>query len=58
MKVEVAQSPGWPGYQFVIKAETDSDSAIIGQVQRDLDAKKGRPLLEDLAEIEKRIGGK
>lgn len=34
MKIEVANSSAWPGFQFVVRAENDADQAIIGQVQR------------------------
>jgi hypothetical protein len=44
MKIEVASTPDWPGFQFVVRAETDADQVILGQVSRALSAKgKGRP---------------
>lgn len=44
MKIEVANSTGWPGIQFVVRAESDSDRVVIGQVQKALSEEgKGRP---------------
>lgn len=43
MRIEVASTPSWPGFQFVVHAENNADRAIVGQVQRALDEKKGRP---------------
>jgi hypothetical protein len=44
MKIEVASISSWPGFQFVVRAETDSDQAIIGQVANALLIEgKGRP---------------
>lgn len=44
MKIEVASTPSWPGFQFVVRAETDADQVILGQVSRALSEKgKGRP---------------
>jgi hypothetical protein len=44
MKIEVASTSGWPGFQFVVRAENDADRVIIGQVQRALgEPNKGKP---------------
>lgn len=44
MKIKVADSSEWPGFQFVVSADNDADQVIIGQVMRALAEKgKGRP---------------
>lgn len=47
MKIEVHSTSSWPGFQFVVSAETDADQVILGQVSRAVSEKgKGRPWID------------